>query len=132
MIVHRLRINQLSSRANADYLAYLETIDARDVEGYVARLSEGASMQFNNAAPIVGKAAIRAMLEGYWKSFAAVEHDLRNIYGTDRAFVLEAENHYLRHDGRRVSVRAVAFTDKDEDGLVASVRIYADAAPVFA
>ena len=30
----------------------------------------------------------------------------------------EALNHYERHDGKQVTVRAVAFTDKNEDGLV--------------
>ncbi|MEM7488478.1 MAG: hypothetical protein AAF390_05070 [Pseudomonadota bacterium] len=81
---------------------------------------------------VTGKAAVTAMLAGYWLSFAGIEHDLINIYGTDRSYVLEADNHYLRHDGVRVTVRAVAFTERDADGKVTRIRVHGDTAPVFA
>ncbi|QYU67685.1 hypothetical protein J4558_22730 [Leptolyngbya sp. 15MV] len=71
------------------------------------------------------------MLSGYWKSFAAIEHEPLNIYGTDRHFMLEALNHYVRHDGKTVTTHAVALTDRDAAGLVTSVRVFADASPVF-
>ncbi len=89
-------------------------------------------MQMNNADPVKGRDAILAGLSEYWKSFASVEHDLRNLYGTDQSFVLEALNHDQRHDGKQVTLRAVAFTDRDEDGLVTSVRLDTDTAPLFA
>lgn len=41
-------------------------------------------------------------------------------------------NHYVRHDGKKAIVRAVAFTDKNEEGKVDSVRLYMDTSPVFA
>ena len=47
--------------------------------------------------------------------------------GDDRRFALEALNHYRRLDGGTVTLRAVAFTDRDEAGFVASVRLYTDA-----
>ena len=132
MITSNLRTNQLSDGAYETYLAYLAAMDARDVDAYVAYLADDVSIQFGNAPAVTGKAVVREMLAGYWQSFAAIEHDLTNIYGTDAAYVLEADNHYVRHDGRRVTVRAVAFTDKDADGRVRSVRIYGDTSPVFA
>ncbi|MEM7643276.1 MAG: nuclear transport factor 2 family protein [Pseudomonadota bacterium] len=132
MITENLRVNQLSDTAYEAYLAYLAALDARDVEAYGRFLADEVTMQFGNADPVVGKGAVTGMLAGYWQSFSAIEHDLTNIYGTDRSYVLEADNHYLRHDGTRVTVRAVAFTDKDEDGAVTSVRIYGDTSPVFA
>ncbi|MBY0423889.1 MAG: hypothetical protein K2Q06_16410 [Parvularculaceae bacterium] len=55
-----------------------------------------------------------------------------NIYGVDHAFMLEALNHYVRRDGERVTTRAVALTDRDADGRVASIRVFADASPVYA
>lgn len=132
MITENLRINQLSAAEYEAYLAYLAVLDARDVEGYGAHLADDVSIQFGNGAPVRGKAEVLAMLAGYWQSFASIEHDLTNIYGTDRTYVLEADNHYVRHDGRRVTVRAVAFTDKDAAGKVTSVRIHGNTAPVFA
>lgn len=132
VITKNLRVNQLSDAEYERYLAYLTVLDARDVDAYAAHLADDVVMQFGNAEPVRGKDAVTAMLAGYWQSFAAIEHDLTNIYGTDQAYVLEADNHYVRHDGERVTVRAVAFTDKDEAGKVTSVRIYGDTSPVFA
>ena len=132
MITSNLRTNQLSNDAFETYHAYLNAMDARDVDAYVAYLADDVSIQFGNAPAVTGKAVVREMLAGYWQSFAAIEHDLTNIYGTDDRYVLEADNHYVRYDGRKVTVRAVAFTDKDADGKVRSVRIYGDTSPVFA
>jgi hypothetical protein len=52
--------------------------------------------------------------------------------GDDRRFALKALNHYRRLDGRAVALRAVAFTDRDEAGLVTSVRLHPDIGPLFA
>lgn len=64
--------------------------------------------------------------------YDTIEHDLLNIYGTDDHYVLEALNHYTTLDGRQVTLRAVAFTDRNAAGLVDSVRLYTDTAPLFA
>ncbi|GAA0603874.1 hypothetical protein GCM10009416_46880 [Craurococcus roseus] len=39
---------------------------------------------------------------------------------------------YTRLDGGAVTLRAAAFTDRDEAGLVTSVRLYTDTGPLFA
>lgn len=131
MITQNLKTNQLSTPAYERYLAYLEALDARDIDAYAEFLADDVSIQFGNAEPVQGKDAVTGMLGGYWQSFAGLEHDLINIYGTDQSFVLEALNHYARHDGNTVTVRAVAFTDVNEDGLVESIRVYGDTSPVF-
>jgi ketosteroid isomerase-like protein len=127
-----LRINELSSTAYDAYLRYLTAMDAKDLERYGEFLADDVVLQMNNAEPTVGKAAVLAGLAQYWPSFATIEHDLLNIYGTDDHYVLEALNHYTTHDGRAVTLRAVAFTDKDADGQVESVRLYTDTTPLFA
>ena len=131
MITKNLRVNQLSREAFDWYLRYLGAMDRLDLDAYLGFLSEDCAMRFNNGPALAGKPAIRAMLEGYWKSFAAIEHDLVNIYGDDKRFALEADNHYRRHDGGAVTVHAVALTDRTPQGLVSSVRVYADATPLF-
>lgn len=131
MITTNLRINQLSPSQYATYLDYLHAMDHRDIEAYGKFLADDVLIQFNNDKPTQGKAASMAALGPYWQSFANIEHDLTNIYGTDINYVLEALNHYVRHDGQKVTVRAVAFTDLNAGGLVESVRIYQDVSPVF-
>ena len=131
MKTDKLRINQLSPEAYKWYLSYLQILDAKDVKGYGAFLSDDCMMQSNNNPPIQGKAAIIDFLSSYWSTFGSLTHDLVNIYGTDSAFVLEALNEYIRQDEKEVIVTAVAFTDRNEAGLVTSVRFYTDTTPVF-
>ena len=88
-------------------------------------------MQLNNAS-VQGKKVIVQFLPNYWTTFECIEHDLLNIYGTDSSFVLEAYNHYKRNDGKFVTLRAVAFTDCNEENLATSVRLYTDTTPLFA
>lgn len=130
MRTDKLRINQLSPKTYEWYLAYLQAMDTKNVQLYGTFLADECAMQFNNEAPIQGKAHIVRFLSDYWRSFDTIEHDLLNIYGTDSSFVLEALNHFRRNDGEEVSLRAVAFTDRNAEGLATSVRIYTDTTPL--
>lgn len=132
MKTDNLRINQLSPNAYEWYLSYLKVLDDKDVEGYGAFLSDDCVMQSNNNPPVEGKVAILNYLAQYWSTFGSLRHDLLNIYGSESAFVLEALNHYQRKDGKPVTLRAVAFTDRNESGLVTSVRFYTDTTKLFA
>jgi ketosteroid isomerase-like protein len=127
-----LRINQLSQAGFDWYLNYLAILDRKDLAAYGELLADDVELQMNNAEPVRGKAAVLQGLAYYWPSFGALEHELLNIYGNDRSFVLEALNHYLRLDGRPVTLRAVAFTDRDAAGRVSAVRLYTDTSPLFA
>jgi ketosteroid isomerase-like protein len=132
MKTHQLRVNQLSAGAYDWYQHYLHVLDAKDIDKYAEFLADECVLQMNNADPMRGKEAIVQGLAAYWQSFGSLEHHLLNIYGSDSNFVLEALNHYERLDGRQVTLRAVAFTDRNEQGLVVSVRIYSDVSPLFA
>jgi hypothetical protein len=131
-----LRINQLTSDGFAWYREYLTVLDAYDLDGYVALLSPDVSVQFNNDEPMVGRDVARAGLGQFWGSVTgmgySLVHEPLNIYGNDRHFVLEALNHYDGKDGTRVTVRATAWTDRDDDGMVTSVRLYQDLSPLYA
>ena len=74
---------------------------------------------------MAGLDAVKAGLAEFWGSVRALGytlvHEPLNIYGEDDHFVLEARNHYGRDDGRRVTVRATAWTDRGPDGRITSV-----------
>lgn len=131
MKTDRLRINQLSPTTYTWYLQYLEVIDTKDISTYAMFLAENCVMNTNNFPPVSGKEPIIQALTQYWQSFTSVEHDLLNIYGTDSSFMLEALNHYVLLDGKQVTLRAVALTDRDESGLVNSVRLHTDTSMLF-
>jgi hypothetical protein len=126
-----LRVNQLSPVAFRSYLDYLRAMDAKDLGAYGGFLADDVVLQMNNDDAMVGKQAVLDGLSRYWPSFGTIEHDLLNIYGDDDRFVLEALNHYTALDERKVTLRAVAFTDRDRGGLVESVRLYTDTGPLF-
>ena len=132
MKTESLRVNQLSDEAYEWYLDYLKAVDSKDVEAYGTLLADDVVMQTNNYPAVTDKAANLENLAQYWQSFADLEHELLNIYGSDEAFVLEALNHYTRLDGEAVTLRAVAFTDWDGAGKVKAVRLYTDTSPLFA
>ena len=131
MKTKNLKVNQLSAGAFRNYLSYLEALDNKDVEAYGIFLSDDVEMWFNNEHFGSGKEIILKGLAEYWQSFASIEHDLTNIYGSDKNYVLEALNYYKRHDGKDATVKAVAFTDLNQKGKVESVRLYMDMTPVF-
>lgn len=126
-----LKTNQLSPQATTWYFEYLAAIDAKDLDTYGTFLDSGCSMLMNNGPAVEGKELVLAGLCEYWPSFASLEHDLLNIYGTDSSFCLAALNRYTRHDGKLVTLRAVAFTDRKNDGLAISIRVYTDTGPLF-
>lgn len=132
MKVDQLRINQLSPAAFEWYRSYLDALDAKDLDRYAAFFADDANMYLNNVGPIQGKTAILSTLAQYWTTFGSLEHELLTIYGSDSAFMLEALNHYTRLDGTPVTLRAVALTDRNAEGLVTSTRLYTDTAPLFA
>lgn len=131
MKTHQLTRNDLSEEGFAWYQRYLAALDAKDLDAYGAFLADDCVLFMNNDGPVKGKPAILDMLGPYWQSFGDLEHDLLVILGDDRHFMLEALNHYRRRDGGRVTLRAVALTERGDDGLVRQARLYTDASPLF-
>jgi ketosteroid isomerase-like protein len=136
MDLAKLRTNQLSDAGWSWYRDYLDALDAYDLDRYAALLADDVSIQFNNDAPMNGRAAARAGLGQFWGAVSGMGyrllHEPLNIYGTDGTFVLEALNHYDKPGQDRITVRAAAFTDRAADGRVTSVRLYQDVSPLFA
>lgn len=128
---NELKINQLSPETFWWYQEYLAAVDSTDLEKYGAFLAEDCEFQFGNQPKVKGKTAILEGLKQFWSSYDGEEHVLLNILGTDRCFALEALNIYKRKDGRKVTCPAVAVTERDEAGLVTSVRVFIDIAPLY-
>ncbi len=127
----KLRINQLSEKAFQWYLGYLNTIDNRDIKSYTSYLSDDCTLQINNNPPVNGKDQITKQLTSLWTSFNRNGHELLNIYGIDSAFSSEIVNHFTLSDGKEITVNAVGYLDRNEQGLLTSVRLYADFSPLI-
>jgi ketosteroid isomerase-like protein len=136
MDITNLRTNQLSDKGWVEYQRYLAVLDDYDVDGFAAFLADDVSVQFNNDDPMTGIGTVVAGLGGFWASIQdmgySLVHEPINIYGADDRYVLEALNHYEHAERDRITIRAVAFTDKNPDGKVTSIRIYQDLSPLYA
>lgn len=130
--LENVRINQLSPRASDWLMQVLQALDAKDVESYTKFMADDVEVSFNNGDMTMrGREVVRDGLASFWASFGALEHEELNIYGTDRNLVHEALNHYTTLDGRQVTIRAVAWIDRNEDGQITSLRVYNDQAPLW-
>ena len=131
-----LRINQLGDKAWASYQDYLDALDAYDIDRFATFLADDIVVRFNNDEPITGKTIAVESMGGFWQSIRGMgftlTHEPINIYGDDNAYVLEALNHYDHADRGRITIHAVAFTDRDPDGRVTSIRVYQDLTPLYA
>jgi ketosteroid isomerase-like protein len=127
-----VRINQLGPEATRWLHEVLTALDAKDVDAYTGFMADDVEVSFNNGEMTMrGRDAVRDGLARFWQSFGTLTHDELNIYGTDRNLVHEALNYYTTLDGREVTIRAVAWVDRDDDGNIVSLRIYNDQSPLW-
>lgn len=127
-----LKINQLSPEAFAWYQQYLDAVDSVDAERYGQFLTDDCEFQFGNNPVVKGKQAILEGLKQFWAAYDGEEHILHSIMGRDNYFALEATNIYQRKDGKKVSIPAVAVTERNDEGLAKSIRVFIDIAPLYA
>lgn len=131
-ILSNIRTNQLSAEGTEWLSQLLHVLDAKDLPRYITFFRPDATIMVNNGTPTMkGTDVIQQGLGGFWQTFGSLEHEELNVYGTDKRFVHEALNHFTTLDGRKVTTRAVAFIDRDEEGRIEELRLYGDRSPVF-
>jgi len=107
------------------------SIDAMDTESFLSFIAEDATFRFGSTPPVHGHVAIRAAVEGFFASFAALEHDLQRLVANDDAVVCEGEVTYTRHDGSTITLPFANVFEVD-GGLISLYRVYIDIGPLYA
>lgn len=110
--------------------AYLIAIEAGDVAAMKRMVSPKVELIHANYPPVYGRHEAVAMIMGYLDIVDSVEFDVKSILGADDTYVIEKVNIAVRPQGA-VNVRTTTFLSVDEDGLLSSVRIYADTSALF-
>lgn len=107
------------------------TIDRRDAAEFARYFTPRGAFRFGNAPAVVGRAAIRDTVAGFFALLAGCRHRLLACWaGPDQA-VGEGEVTYTVPSGAVVTVPFVnVFTL--QGSLIASYRIYIDNSPLFA
>jgi hypothetical protein len=105
---------------------FADAIASRDAARYVSFMHDNCAVQINNNMPVYSKFAIERAFVAYVKSFSSLSYEILNIAGTDRSSVVEALFTYICNDGTVELVQHAYFCDRDEAGLLTSVRLYGD------
>lgn len=113
---------------------YYADVDSMNLSSYVNRHTEDAEVIFGNNPPAVGRAAIGDAIGGFWSLIKGLRHERRNLWlvNDGASAVLEVVTHYTTKGGAQVAVPCVSLLDRAPDGLVQSLRVHIDLAPLFA
>ena len=114
-----------------DFNDLFASIDAMDTERFLSFFAEDATFRFGSAPAAKGTTEIRAAVDGFFGSVAAVRHQLHRIIADDDGIACEGEVTYTRHDGREIAL-PFANVFETEAGRFSQYRIYIDIAPLFA
>jgi sulfide dehydrogenase cytochrome subunit len=101
-----------SSHGGVDFGKLFVSIDSMDTEGFLGFIAPDGEFRFGSSPPVQGHDGIRAAVEGFFSSFAALVT-------------------YTRHDGSRITL-PFCNVFETEDGLISLYRIYIDVAPLYA
>jgi limonene-1,2-epoxide hydrolase len=106
------------------------SIDAMDTESFLSCIREDAIFRFGSSPPVQGHAAIRAGVDGFFASIAALQHVVQRQVAEDNAVVCEGEVTYTRHDGSKITLPFVNVFEV-AGGLISLYRIYIDIGPLY-
>lgn len=116
---------------------YAQAVDHKDAAGFADAFTPDAWLRFGNAAPVVGREAIRVGIAQFFASFVDLRHESKGTWLEDGTLILEAVVTYTRHDGQQVTIPAVTIFrlvgSNDQGRPVADqCRIYVDLTPLYA
>ena len=106
------------------------SIDAMDTESFLSFIHEGSTFRFGSSPAVNGHAEIRVAVEGFFSSFAALQHDLQRVIADSDAVACEGEVTYTRHDGSKITLPFVNVFEMD-GALISQYRVYIDIGPLF-
>lgn len=120
-----------SSHGGVDFGKLFVSIDAMDTEGFLGFIAPDAQFRFGSTPPVQGHAGIRAAVESFFSSFAALSHKQQRLVAEGDTVVCEGEVTYTRHDASTVTLPFCNVFEV-KDGLISLYRIYIDVAPLYA
>ncbi len=105
-------------------------IDGRDATAFAAFIADDGDFRFGNAPPVVGRAAVRDAVAGFFGAIGGCSHRMLRTWHSPGAAACEGEVTYTRLDGSKLTVPfANVFVLRGAE--IASYRIYIDNGPLF-
>jgi len=107
------------------------SIDAMDTERFLSFIHEDGTFRFGSSPPVTGREGIRAAVESFFATFAALRHEVGQLIAQDNAVACEGTVTYTRHDGSTITL-PFANMFGVEDGLISTYHVYIDIGPLYA
>ena len=114
-----------------DVAAIFADIDAFDPGKFVAHLTPDVTFRFGNGDPVVGRAAVKEAVTGFFSTISGLTHHILSTYESGETVIAKIDVEYLRQDGKSVTVPNADILLFDGE-LVRDWQIYIDVAPVYA
>lgn len=108
-----------------------DSIDAMRLDEFAASLAPDVKVVVGNNPAMNGREAAKQGVGYFFSTIAGLKHHMVNVAENNGLTFLEANVEYLRKDGRSVTIPTVTVLERS-GGLVKSLRIYFDVAPVYA
>jgi ketosteroid isomerase-like protein len=106
-------------------------IDGGDADAFAAFVAPDGEFRFGNAPPVVGRAAVRDAVAGFFGALGGCRHRLLRSWYAPGSAACEGEVTYTRLDGSQLTVPfANVFLLRGAE--IASYRIFIDNGPLFA
>lgn len=120
-----VRTNGLSTETTAWFREVLVVIESLDAQAYAAYMTEDIELVTEGGKNrLQGKEAVAAGLSAAWSELCSLVHSEVNLYGDDRHFAHETVTRSVNRDGTETFTATCVWIDRDDAGLIASVRTY--------
>ncbi len=105
-------------------------IDSMSTKGFTEFLTEDVKFQFGNTPSIRGRAAVEAMVEGFFRSISALPHTVQTHWTIGNTVICRGTVRYRRLDGSEVSVPFANITERTSE-RVNDYQIFVDVSPLY-
>jgi 1,4-dihydroxy-2-naphthoate polyprenyltransferase len=108
----------------------LRSIDERDWDTFVSHLTEDAEFRYGSGQTAVGRESIRSAADQAVSPFAAVEHELVDVWERPDSTVVQGKVTYQWPDGHRQTLPFLNLFSM-RDSLITKYLIFIDPSPLF-
>ena len=105
-------------------------IDNRDLESFLACLSDDVFFRFGNAPGVKGKTAVGDAVRAFFGSIQALRHDLTETWEQPGVVICHGRVTYTRHDASTLAVPFANILKMDGD-LIGEYLIYVDVSGLY-
>jgi hypothetical protein len=124
-----VKITEVAARA---LISEIHAADhSLDVERFLALLTPTVRLQLGSQPELHGHSAVRAAISGLFQKLAGIDHQLKELWLSERTMAFQAAVTYTLPDRRAVQLPYVDVLRLADEHRVEDYRIYIDLSPLM-